>query len=436
MSTPFIAIIGRPNVGKSTLFNRLIKQRKAVVDEQPGITRDRLYESTIWNGIEFTLVDTGGYVPESRGRMEKEIKNQVEEALNEADKILFILDGSAMVTDLDIRIGKMLLKSKKNTIAVINKIDNPERELLSKDFYQLGFSEVIPVSALAGRNIGNLLDSIVEDIKGDSSPKIDYIKIAVVGKPNVGKSSFINTLLGEERLIVTEIPGTTIDSIDLTFKKENRNYKLIDTAGIRKKRKIQENIEYYSSLRTIKSIEQSDVVIIMVDARENVQFQDIKIIEMCEKAGKGMIIAMNKWDLIEKDEKTFAQFEQTAIEKLKSKKYIPVISVSALYKKRIFKVIELCEMVFTEGQRKISTSHFNDFLIKIIRKKHPSSFKGKRITIKYGCQTGILPPKFELFSNDPRGIKAQYIRYIENNLRSDFGFTGFPVKLNFKRKSR
>ena len=440
MKTPFVAIVGRPNVGKSTLFNRIIRQRKAIVDEQPGITRDRLYSTTTWRGIKFTLVDTGGYLPQSKSEIEREIKLQVDEAINEADKILFVLDGQTMVTDLDLRIRKILLKSNKNTIAVINKIDSREKELFSKDFYQLGFNDIICVSALTGRNIGDLLDIIVKDFeKNDKtvfSDDKEYIKIAVVGKPNVGKSSFINAIIGEEKLIVTEIPGTTIDSIDLTFRKDNKNYKIIDTAGIRKKRKIQEKIEYYSSLRTIKSIEQADVVIIMIDARDGLQAQDIKIVEMCEKAGKGMILVFNKWDLIKKDEKTFIRYEKETKEKLKSKNYIPMISSSALTGKRTFKVIELCESVYNEGRKKIDTPVFNNFLAEIIKQKHPSSFKGKRISIKYGCQTGILPPEFELFTNDPRGIKSDYIRYIENNLREKFGFTGFPVKLYFKKKSR
>jgi len=420
MKTPLIAIVGRPNVGKSTLFNRLIKERKAIVDKQPGITRDRVYATTVWNGMKFTLVDTGGYVPELTGKMEREIKVQVEEALLEADKILFVLDGSSMITDLDVRIGRMLLKSNKETIVVVNKIDNEARESTSGEFYQLGFTEIIPVSS-------------EKDKAGD---EVQYIKIAVVGKPNVGKSSLINAIIGEERLIVTDIPGTTIDSVDLNFKKDNKHYKIVDTAGIRKKKKIQENVEYYSSLRTIKSIEQSNVVIIMTDARDGVRSQELKIIEMCEKSGKGMVLALNKWDLIEKDEKTFDRAEQKAREKLKTKNYVPIISISALTKKRIFKIIELCETVFQEGQRKIATSRFNDFLITVIRKKQPPAYKGKRITIKYGCQTGILPPRFEFFTNDYRGIRPDYVRYLENSIRAEFGFAGFPIKLNFKKKSR
>jgi len=440
MKTPLIAIVGRPNVGKSTLFNRLIKERKAIVDKQPGITRDRVYATTVWNGMKFTLVDTGGYVPELTGKMEREIKVQVEEALLEADKILFVLDGSSMITDLDVRIGRMLLKSNKETIVVVNKIDNEARESAFGEFYRLGFTEIIPVSAMVGRNTGDLMDLIVKNLhvseKDKAGDEVQYIKIAVVGKPNVGKSSLINAIIGEERLIVTDIPGTTIDSVDLNFKKDNKHYKIVDTAGIRKKKKIQENVEYYSSLRTIKSIEQSNVVIIMTDARDGVRSQELKIIEMCEKSGKGMVLALNKWDLIEKDEKTFDRAEQKAREKLKTKNYVPIISISALTKKRIFKIIELCETVFQEGQRKIATSRFNDFLITVIRKKQPPAYKGKRITIKYGCQTGILPPRFEFFTNDYRGIRPDYVRYLENSIRAEFGFAGFPIKLNFKKKSR
>ncbi len=435
MSHWLVALVGRPNVGKSTLFNRIIGHRNAIVHDMPGVTRDRNYAEAEWAGKHFSLVDTGGYVPQSEDIIETAIREQAQIAIEEADVVLFLVDGEDGLLPTDMEVAKILRKAQKKVVLVVNKIDGEKREAATAEFYKMGLGEPYSVSALGGRKIGDLLDVVTEDFSVSSDDKVDpRLKIAVVGKPNVGKSSFVNALLKEERHIVTNIPGTTRDPIDATLKYYGDEILLIDTAGLRKKSRIKESIEFYSALRTLKSIERCDVAVILIDATEGLDHQDLRIIENTIERNRAAIIAVNKWDLVEKDANTAKAFEKALEEKLRIYDFIPIIFISALEKQRIYKVIELSQKVNEEQNKRISTSELNDVLGADIKVFPPRSRSGKEIKIKYITQVKSKPPVFAFFCNEPKLIDDNYRRYLENKIRGHFTFSGVPVLLSFKQK--
>ena len=435
MSHWLVALVGRPNVGKSTLFNRIIGQRSAIVHDMPGVTRDRNYAEAEWAGKHFSLVDTGGYVPESEDIIETAIREQAQIAIEEADVVLFLVDAEDGMLPMDAEVGRILRKAQKKVVLVVNKIDGEKRESATAEFYKLGLGEPYSISALGGRKIGDLLDVVTEDFATSSDDKVDpRLKIAVIGKPNVGKSSFVNALLKEERHIVTDIPGTTRDPIDATLKYYGEEILLIDTAGLRKKSRIKESVEFYSALRTLKSIERCDVAVILIDATEGLDHQDLRIIENTIERNRAAIIAVNKWDLVEKDANTAKAFEKALEEKLRIYDFIPIIFISALEKQRIYKVIELAQKVNEEQNKRISTSELNDVLGADIKVFPPRSRSGKEIKIKYITQVKSKPPVFAFFCNEPKLVDDNYRRFLENKIRGHFTFSGVPVLLSFKQK--
>lgn len=437
MRKPILAIIGRPNVGKSTLFNRIIRRREAIVDDQPGVTRDRNYADAEWSGVHFTLMDTGGYLPDKENLIHKAVLNQVLEAINEADVIIYLLDVKNGLTNLDQEISQLLRKSHRKTFLVVNKVDNDIRELDVAEFYALGLGDPISVSAISGRNVGDLLDQVIDALPAqviEEDEATDIIKLAIVGKPNVGKSSLVNALLGKEKQIVTEIPGTTRDAIDTRFRHEDHEYLLIDTAGLRKRSRVTDEVEYYSNVRSLNSLRECDVAIIIIDARDNIQDQDKTIIEQALKFNKGILLAVNKWDLIEKDTHTAREYEVEIQDRIPYLNYIPVIFISALTKQRIFKVLDIATSVFEERRKKIKTSELNHFLEEATTANPPPAPGGKYIKIKYCTQIKSPPPVFAFFCNYPDLIKPNYRQYLENRMRERFGFFGVPITLKFRRK--
>lgn len=438
MRKPSLAIIGRPNVGKSTLFNRIVRKREAIVDDVAGVTRDRIHTDTEWSGVHFTLIDTGGYLPDTGNLIHEAVLKQVMEAIREADVVLYLGDVKVGVTNLDIEISRFLKKQGNTVLLAVNKVDNDKLELEVHDFYSLGLGDPIPISAVNGRNIGDLLDVVIEKFPEQKgmvdSDENEYIKLSVVGKPNVGKSSFVNALIGTERLIVTEIPGTTRDSIDTKFQYNNQAYILIDTAGLRKRAKVKDEIEYYSTVRTVNSIRECDVAIVLVDASEGIADQDKKVIEYAFHFNKGIVLAVNKWDLIEKDTHTARQFELDIESKIPYIRFLPIIFISALTKQRIFKTIDIALSVHQERRKRIATSELNDFLADILAINPPPAPGGKHIKIKYCVQVKSAPPVFSFFCNYPQLIKPNYRQFLENKIRERFGFLGVPITLNFKKK--
>lgn len=433
-----VAIVGRPNVGKSTLFNRLTKSRRAIVTEEAGTTRDRQYGKVEWNGREFSLIDTGGWVQTSTDVFEEEIKRQVLIAMEEADLLLFMVDILSGITDLDMEIANMLRRVSKPLILISNKADNFELNPQAAEFYKFGLGEPFVISAVNGTGTGDLLDEIMSQLHDQQAEIVEenIPRFAVVGRPNAGKSSLVNVLMGEERTLVTDIPGTTRDSIYSRYNKFEHDFYLVDTAGIRKKSKVVEDLEYYSVVRAIRAIENSDVCILMIDATRGIESQDLNIFSLIQKNKKGMVACVNKWDLIEdKSSKDIKQIESSIRERLSPFVDFPIIFTSAITKQRIFKVIETADAVYHNKTRKVSTHDLNDFFLPLIENYPPPALKGKYIKIKYVTQ---LPdtqvPTFVFFANLPQYVKDPYLRFLENKLRSKWNFSGTPVQLFMRQK--
>jgi GTPase len=430
-----VAIVGRPNVGKSTLFNRLTDSREAIVDEVSGVTRDRNYGVSHWNGIDFSVIDTGGYVQNSDDIFEEEINKQVLLAIEESDLILFMVDVTCGIHELDSSVASMLRRVDKKILLVVNKVDNGERLLDANEFYNLGLGDYFPLSSMNGSGTGELLDEVVKNLPAEE-PQVspDLPRIAIVGRPNVGKSSLVNSLLGEERNIVTPVAGTTRDSIYTRYNKFQHDFLLVDTAGLRKKGKVSEDIEFYSVMRAVKTIENSDICLLLIDATRGIEAQDLNIMSLIQKNNKGMIVLVNKWDLIEKDSKTTILFENDIKEKTAPFTDYPILFISAINKQRIHKVLELIEQVNQNRNRKISTSELNEVMLQIIKNNPPPSLKGKYVKIKYVTQLPIYTPAFAFFCNLPQYLKDPYKRYLENRMREKFEFTGVPIRIFFRKK--
>ncbi|MFQ3214800.1 MAG: GTP-binding protein [Marivirga sp.] len=430
-----VAIVGRPNVGKSTFFNRLVERKQAIMDNESGVTRDRQYGEAQWNGKHFTVIDTGGYVTGSEDTFESEIRKQVKEALNEANVILFMVDCHTGLTDLDKDFARIVREVNKPVYVVANKADNPEKTFMAGEFYALGFDEVFTVSSASGSGTGEILDEVaklLEDEHEDENAGIP--KIAILGRPNAGKSSFLNALLGKERTIVTDIAGTTRDAINTHYKLYGKDFVLTDTAGLRKKTKQKDDIEFYSTIRAIQALQDADVCIIMIDATRGFEAQDMQIIALAHKYRKGILIMVNKWDLIEKDGKTYDVFKKEIEGKLGPLNYIPTIFTSVLQKQRIFQSIEMAMKIYESRTEKVTTSALNDAILKEIERYPPPALKGKHIKIKYITQLPTYTPCFAFFCNLPQYIKPPYERYLENKIREHFDFEGVPIKLVFRKK--
>ncbi len=433
-----VAIVGRPNVGKSTLFNRLVEERKAIEDNMSGVTRDRHYGHAQWCGKFFSVIDTGGYVTGSEDLYEAEIRKQVKLAIEEADVILFVVDCHDGMTDLDEEFANELRSNKKPLYVVANKADNQEKAFMSHEFYSLGLTdlEIFPIAAASGSGTGELLDAIITHFEEDGieDPDADIPKISILGRPNAGKSSFLNALLGQERSIVTDEAGTTRDAIHTRYKFFGKDFIITDTAGIRKKAKVKEDVEFYSVMRSLRTLEESDVVIVMLDATRGLEAQDVNLISLAIKNNKGVLIMVNKWDLIEKDHKTMNKIKEDMLDRLGEHKWIPIIFTSVTEKQRIFQAIELAVKVFENKTRRVTTSKLNDILLQEIEKYPPPSWKGKYIKIKYVTQLPTKNPVFAFFCNLPQYIKEPYTRFLENRLRENFDFEGVPVKIVYKNK--
>ena len=431
-----VAIVGRPNVGKSTLFNRLCGGRKAIVDELSGVTRDRHYGKSDWNGKEFSLIDTGGYVTNPDDVFEDEIRKQVILALDEADSVIFVVDVISGITDLDETVTALLRKSNKRVFVVVNKVDNIQRHYDAAVFYGLGLGEIYPVSAINGSGTGELLDALVKDVTGNDEreDEIEIPRFAIIGRPNAGKSSLTNALLGEERNIVTPVAGTTRDALYSHYNKFGHEFMLIDTAGLRKRGRSMENVEFYSIMRSVRAIENSDVCLLLVDATRGMEAQDVNIFNLVARNKKGVVIVVNKWDLVEKDTGSVKRFTQIIKERISPFEDVPVIFTSALTKLRIHKTIETAVEVSHRRRQRIPTSKLNDMLINAVEKFHPPAVKGKHIKIKYVTQLPVATPAFAFFCNLPQYIRDPYKRYLENRIRESFNFTGVPVQVFFRKK--
>lgn len=430
-----VSIVGRPNVGKSTLFNRLTESRDAIVNEESGVTRDRHYGRAVWNGVEFSVVDTGGYVEDSEDIFEEEINRQVKLAIEEADVILFMVNVEDGIHELDKAMANILRRIKKKVITVVNKVDNNKRIAEAAEFYGLGLGEYFCVSSVNGSGTGELLDEVVIHLpEGEPEENPDIPRVAVVGRPNVGKSSLANALLGEERNIVTPVAGTTRDSIHSLYNKFNTRFLLIDTAGLRKKAKVDEDVEFYSILRSIRSIEEADLCLLMIDATRGLEAQDLNILNIIQKNNKGLIMLVNKWDLVEKDNKSTLRFEEAIKSRTAPFTDYPVLFISATSKQRIHKILELITEVNENRSRKISTSSLNEIMLPVIESTPPPSTKGKHIRIKYITQLPTPYPSFAFFCNLPQYIQESYRRFLENRLRENFTLTGAPAKIFFRKK--
>lgn len=431
-----IAIVGRPNVGKSTLFNRLTESRDAIVKEVSGVTRDRIYGKGEWNGINFSVIDTGGYIKGSEDVFEGEIRKQVELAIDEANVILFVVDTMDGITDVDKTVASLLRKSKKEVFIIANKVDNTQRVGMSAEFWRLGLGDVYEISAINGSGTGELLDEVTKNFEkeADFSEEDTLPRITVVGRPNVGKSSFVNAITGQERNIVTDISGTTRDAIHTRYKAFGFDFLLVDTAGLRKKNKVTEDIEYYSTLRSVRAIEDADVCIMMLDATEGLQKQDLTIYYMIEKNNKGVVVLVNKWDLVEKDHKTLLEYEENLRRELAPYNDVPILFTSTITKQRLHKALEKAMEVYENRNTRISTSELNDVMLPIIEQTPPPSVKGKYLQIKYVTQLPIKYPAFAFFCNLPQYIPDSYKRFLENKLRDRYNFEGIPIRIFFRKK--
>jgi len=437
MSGFTVAIVGRPNVGKSTLFNRLLEQRKAIVDDISGVTRDRQYGLADWNGKTFNVIDTGGFVANSEDIFEREIRKQVKIAMEEANVLLFMCDVTTGITDLDAEVADMLRRSSKPVFLVINKVDNGERLLEATEFYSMGFEKIFFLSSITGSGTGELLDEVAAVIPEDlqAEPKDgDLPKIAIIGQPNVGKSSLLNALVGEERNIVSDIPGTTRDTIHTHYKLFQKDFVLIDTAGVRRKNKVHEDLEFYSVIRAIKAMDDADVCLLLLDATKGITAQDLAIFSLAVKKGKGMVVLVNKWDLIEKETNTARDYEAELKKRLAPFSDVPIIFTSVPEKQRIFKAIEEALKVYENRLKKIPTSKLNDILLKAIEAYHPPVVRGTPIRIKYVTQLPTHTPAFAFFCNLPDDVKPPYRNYLENQIRSNFDFQGVPIRIFFRKK--
>ena len=431
-----VAIVGRPNVGKSTLFNRLCGGRKAIVDELSGVTRDRHYGKSDWNGKEFSLIDTGGYITNSDDVFEEEIRKQVILAMEEADTILFVVDVISGITDLDAVIAGILRKSGKRTLVVVNKVDNSQRYYDASVFFGLGLGDIYTVSAINGSGTGELLDELVKDyhITEEEEDQGEIPRFAIVGRPNVGKSSLTNALLGEERNIVTPVAGTTRDAIYSLYNKFGHEFMLVDTAGLRKRGKSMENIEFYSIMRSVRAIENSDVSLLMIDATRGIEAQDVNIFNLIVRNKKGVLILVNKWDMIVKDNNSVKEFTRCIKERISPFEDVPVLFTSAVNNQRIYKALETAVEVYGRRKQRISTSRLNELLRKAVDQFHPPAVKGKHVKINYVTQLPVQTPAFAFFCNLPQYIRDPYKRYLENRMRESFNFSGVPLQLFFRKK--
>jgi GTP-binding protein len=435
MSKPIVAVVGRPNVGKSTFFNKVVGKRVSIVEDTPGVTRDRIYADAEWRNMHFALIDTGGIEPDSTDIILSQMRNQAEIAMDTSDLILFMVDGKEGLTSSDREVADMLMKTGKEVILVVNKVDTPKLPDNFYDFYELGLGEPIPISAANMYNLGDLLDLIVEKLPQTSDEEDDdTTKIAVIGKPNVGKSSLINALLGEERVIVSDIAGTTRDSIDTPFTNGEDKYILIDTAGIRRKSKVAGNIEKYSVIRAIAAIERCDVCLLMLDATEGVTEQDKKIAGIAHEAGKGIIVVVNKWDLIEKETNTMKEFQKEISRELTFMSYAPTIFISVLHKQRLNNVIDMVKYVSEKCALRVPTGQLNSLIADAVMMKQPPSDKGRQLKIYYASQVGVKPPLFSFKINDRELMHFSYSRYLENKIREGFGFEGTSIKFVFRER--
>ena len=433
-----LAIVGRPNVGKSTFFNRLLEQRKAIVDDESGVTRDRQYGVAEWVGKSFNVIDTGGFVPDSQDVFEREIAKQVKIAVEEANALLFMVDVATGITDLDEVMADVLRRTTKPVFVAVNKVDNSQRQLDATEFYSLGFDNTFFISSMSGSGTGEILDAIAELITPEASEDVhskdDLPKFSIMGQPNVGKSSLLNALIGQERTIVSDIAGTTRDTIHTHYNLFQKDFILIDTAGIRRKTKVHEDLEFYSVIRAIKAMDEADICLLLIDAEKGLTAQDLNIFSLAEKKGKGIVVIVNKWDLLEKVTNTARDYEKTLKEKFAPFTDVPILFISAKEKTRIFKVIELALQVYENRTRKVATSKLNDIMLKAIEAYNPPMVRGNMLKIKYVTQLPTYVPSFAFFCNYPDDVKTPYKNYLENKLRENFEFSGVPIRLFFRKK--
>ena len=434
MNNNIVAVVGRPNVGKSTLYNRLIGERQAIIDDISGVTRDRQYGSSYWNGKTFTVVDTGGFVKHSEDIFEAAIRSQVQIAIEEARVIVFMVDVTTGITDLDEEVAGLLRRTDKPVYLAVNKVDNHSRMMEANEFWSLGFENTYFLSSLTGSGSGDLLDAVVEHIEEQEEAPSKLPRFAIVGQPNVGKSSFTNALLGEERNIVTDIAGTTRDSIHSKYEKFDKEFLLIDTAGMRKKSRVHEDLEFYSVMRAIKAIEEADICLLMIDAQTGMETQDMSIFRLAQRRNKGIVLLVNKWDLVEKETNTARDYEKELRERISPFSDVPILFISVVDKQRIFKAVEAGLQVYENRSRKIKTSKLNEVLLEAIERYPPPSHRGRFVKIKYVTQLPTYYPAFAFFCNNPKHVKDNYRYYLENQLRKSFDFSGVPIGVFFRKK--